>query len=326
MKEKTFKPQLIANDEIDINQLTYPLLISTKMDGIRMIVKDGQILTRSLKPLPNLQLNQKFEPLRKFTEEKDVILDGEVFAPGIPFQFIVSCVMTQDYTDILAIKKWSKLCQEHDYIISRQEVFDKLKFYCFDSIKDKNNEISFCNRHDFIEECLVGFCDIACPVEQIPVSNAKEVEEYFEQVLEEGFEGLIIRNAKSPYKYGRTRISENNSYKLKPWATEDAKIIGFVQATKVNEDVEKTITELGNSRTSKKKEDRHLIEKAQAFVVDFNGKELSVPIAMPDAQKEYIWSHKEEYLNQWIEFKYMTVGMKDLPRIPKFIRMREGKE
>lgn len=326
MKEKSFKPQLIANDEIDINQLTYPLLISTKLDGIRMIVKDGQILTRSLKPLPNLQLNQKFEHLRKFTEEQDIILDGEVFAPGIPFQFIVSCVMTEDCFTKQSVKKWDELCKEHNFYRTREEVLAKLKFYCFDSIKDKNNEIPFGKRHGFVEECLVGFCNIACPVEQIPVDNAEEIEQYFEKVLEEGFEGLIIRNAKSPYKYGRTRISENNSYKLKPWVTEDAKIIGFVQATKVNKDAEKTITELGMSRTSKKQEDRHLIEKAQAFVVDFKGKELSVPIAMPDAQKEYIWSHQDEYLGQWIEFKYMTVGMKDLPRIPKFIRMREGKE
>jgi hypothetical protein len=60
-------------------------------------------------------------------------------------------------------------------------------------------------------------------------------------------------------------------------------------------------------------------------VVDFNGKELSVPISMPDEKKEYIWNHQDEFLGKFVEYKYMTVGMKDLPRIPKMIRMREDK-
>ena len=61
-------------------------------------------------------------------------------------------------------------------------------------------------------------------------------------------------------------------------------------------------------------------------MVDFNGKELSVPIALPDEKKEYIWKHQSEYLNKYVEYKYMTVGMKDLPRIPKMIRLRPDKE
>lgn len=326
MKEKTFKPQLCPNDEIDIKTLTYPLLISTKLDGCRLLAKQGVLVTRSLKPLVNKQLTDKFEPLRKFTEEQNLTLDGEVFAPGIPFQFIVSCFMTEDCFAKSSIKKWKELCEEHNFNMTREDVLEKLKFYCFDSIENENNDVEFKQRQEFAKLCMMRFPDIAFPVEHIMANNYVEVENVFEQVLADGYEGLIIRNPKSPYKYNRCRVSENNSYKLKPWVTEDAKIIGFVQATQVNEDVEKTITELGGSRTSKRQEDRHTIEKAQAFIVDFNGKQLSVPIAMPDSMKEYIWTHQGEYLNKWIEYKYMTVGMKDLPRIPKFIRMREDKE
>jgi DNA ligase-1 len=323
---KTFKPLLCPNNEIDLNTLTYPLLASTKLDGCRLLFKQGQIVTRSLKPLPNIQLNQKFEPLRKCSEENNFILDGEVFAPGIPFQFIVSCFMTEDYNAKQSIKKWTELCQEHDYFISRQEVFDKLKFYCFDCIKD-NPYVPFLHRKTIATNYIVEFPDIAFPVKQIEVNNVEEITTFFEQVLKEGYEGLIIRNPKAPYKYGRARVLENNAYKLKPWVTIDSKIIGFIQATQVNEDAEKTVNELGRSRTSKRQEDRHTINKAQAFVVDFNGKELSVPISMPDAKKEYIWIHQDEYLGKYVEYKFMTIGMKKdgLPRIPKMIRMREDK-
>jgi len=322
---KIFKPLLCPNDEIDLNTLTYPLLASTKLDGCRLLFKQGQIVTRSLKPLPNVQLNKKFKPLRKFSEEKNLILDGEVFATGIPFQFIVSCFMTEDYDAKQSIKKWTELCQEHDYFISRQEVFDKLKFYCFDCIEDNNPDTKFQDRQEFARLCMMRFPDIAFPIEQIDCWNPEEVEKFFEEVLKEGYEGLILRNPKSPYKYGRCTVKEGIAYKLKPWATIDSKIIGFIQATQVNEDAEKTVNELGRSRTSKRQEDRHTIDKAQAFVVDFNGKELSVPISMPDEKKEYIWNHQDEFIGKFVEYKYMTVGMKDLPRIPKMIRMREDK-
>lgn len=60
-------------------------------------------------------------------------------------------------------------------------------------------------------------------------------------------------------------------------------------------------------------------------MVDFNGKDLSVPIAMPDEKKVYIFKHQEEFVGKYLEYKFMTVGMKDLPRIPKMIRLREDK-
>lgn len=306
MKEKSFKPQLCPNDEIDIYTLKYPLLISTKMDGIRCIFYKGQILSRSLKQIQNKQLRERFEKIRKHSEMCDFILDGEIYSHELSFQEITHFVMTQD--------------------LKNEHIPESLKFYCFDYLIPEENTISFKDRIDYLFDISVEFKDTMIPVKHVVVNNAQEVELYFEEVLKDNYEGLIIRNPDSLYKFGRCTVRENNAYKLKPWKTEDAKIIGFVQATEVNEDVEKTTTELGMSRTSKRQEDRHSIERASGFVVDFNGKELTVPIAMTDAQKEYIWLHQEEYLNKFIEFRYMTVGMKDLPRIPKFIRMREDKE
>jgi len=298
------------------------------LDGCRLLFKKGEIVTRSLKALPNIQLNQKFERVRKFSEDTHCILDGETFAPGVPFQFIVSCFMTEDYTAKTAIKKWKELCEEHSYNVSREDVFNQLKFYCFDNINSDlfntpfrariNNAITFCE----------SLPDLCVGVEHWAVYSADEVQQVFEQVVAKGGEGIILRNPNSPYKFGRCTIKENIAYKVKPWATIDSKIIGFIQATQVNEDAEKTVNELGRSRTSKRQEDRHTIDKAQAFVVDFNGKELSVPIAMPDEKKEYIWSHQDEYLNKYVEYKYMTVGMKinGLPRIPKMLRLRIDKD
>ena len=50
----TFKPLLSAKaDRADLGRLSYPLLASPKLDGIRAVVLDGQLVSRTLKPIPN---------------------------------------------------------------------------------------------------------------------------------------------------------------------------------------------------------------------------------------------------------------------------------
>ncbi len=52
-KTKTFKPMLADPIEPEKYPLRFPLLVSTKIDGIRVLVRDGVAYSRSLKPIPN---------------------------------------------------------------------------------------------------------------------------------------------------------------------------------------------------------------------------------------------------------------------------------
>lgn len=328
MKNKTFLPLLAPNKEIDISSLTYPVLGSVKLDGCRLLVKQGKLVTRSLKNLPNKQYNEKFDPLRQYSRDNNYIIDGEIYAHGVPFQFIVSCFMTQDFEAKDSIKKWKELCEEHDYYISREEVYDRSRFYCFDIVENENFNRSFKLRYLDTAKLWFKFSKLLTRVHHKLLNNKEEVEEYFQEALKDGYEGLILRNPEGIYKFDRATIKQNIIFKYKPFVTTDRMIKGFIQATEVNKNVEKTINEKGYSRTSKKQGDRHLINKASGFVVDFNGNDLTIPIAMTDKQKKYIWTHQEEYIGKCVEFKYMEIGMKKdgLPRIPKFVRMRPDKD
>lgn len=318
MQKKTFKPQLAPNQQPDLEDLNYPLLVSYKMDGIRCIIKEGEILSRSLKPIQNKQLKEKLEPLRKYSEVNGLIIDGEIFSPNLTFQEIVSFVMTQDFEDKKSVKKFGKVMQ----------IPDHLKFYCFDCISNNDYEISFEDR--FINAGLVvdQFPLIAELIEHKLVNNKSEVEEYFNKALENGYEGLILRNPESKYKYGRGSLKEGIIYKLKPYKEIDGIVTGVIQSTEVDPNAEKKTNELGYSTTSKKKNDRIAIEKASAFYVNYQGKELKVVLAMTDKGKEDIWRNKEAYIGKCIEYKYLEIGMKDggLPRHPIFLRFRKDKD
>ena len=55
------KPMLAALCE-DVTKLRYPVIASPKLDGIRALVIDGQLVSRTLKPIPNRYV-QSFSPV-----------------------------------------------------------------------------------------------------------------------------------------------------------------------------------------------------------------------------------------------------------------------
>lgn len=147
----------------------------------------------------------------------------------------------------------------------------------------------------------------------------------YQRALEWGCDGLILRDPMGHYKFGRGTLKEGLIYKLKPYVTFDAKIIGVIQGTKVNSKINKKTNELGYSVTSNKKGDRVLVDKACDFVVMHQGRELKVMIAMTDIEKKEVWKNRENYIGKYIEYKGLTIGIKDLPRHPVFLSFRDDK-
>ena len=318
-----FKPMLAPNEKTDLDEVKYPILASFKLDGIRCLFIKGEMLSRSLKPIVNKQLREKFKKLIEWTKKNNVILDGEIYSPDLTFQEITRYVMTKDFNDPKSIKK-------HGEILIIPE---HLKFYCFDMIGENNlgefeyNE-TFMSRTLGVMALILAFKDILVPIHQENINSSLMVSEYFEHALENGYEGLILKDPNGRYKTGRGTIKEGLIYKVKPFKSIEAKVVNVIQATEVDPNAEKKINELGRSETSRKKNDRLLIEKASAVSVYYEDKLLKVTLAMTDLEKEEIWKNKDKYIGKWIEYKYLVIGMKDngLPRHPTSLRWRNDKE
>jgi len=304
---KTFKPMLAPNEKIELKELIFPLLVSYKLDGIRCIFKDGQMYSRALKQFPNVQLRKRFEYLAKLSKEKNIILDGELLAKSLTFNELSGITRQLD-----------------------KELPEDLYFYCFDTIHQEDCMMTFKTRTTFLEPIEIeikyfGFKYFRV-LQQWAIIHSEEIEPLYENALAWGCDGLILRDPEGRYKFGRGTIKEGLIFKMKPFRTFDAKIIGVIQGTEVREAAEKKINELGRSVTSKKKDDRILIDRACDFVVLYEGKELKVSIAMTNEEKTEVWKNKEKYIGRWIEYKGMLVGAKDLPRHPGFVRFRDDKE
>lgn len=297
---------LCPNEVVKIEDMKYPLFASYKLDGCRLLFKDGQMYSRSLKQFPNIQLRSRFESLAKLTKEENIILDGELLAKSLTFNEL------------------SGLTRQLN-----KELPPDLYFYCFDLINDKNYDETF----EYRILNLIRFQDIlekeSKYIKIIPqkiINKSEEINSLYEEAMEWGCDGLILRAPEGRYKLGRATVKEALAYKLKPFQTFDSTIIDIIQATEVLETAEKKINELGRSVTSKKIRDRVLIDKASAFAVMYEGKELKVTIAATDEEKEEIWKNRKSYIGRWIEYKGMLVGAKDLPRHPTTLRLRPDKD
>lgn len=320
MKPKKFSPMLAPNDSVNLDEIKYPILASYKLDGIRCLFIKGEMLSRSLKPIQNKQLREKMQPLTDYSRENNCILDGEIYSPELSFQLITKFVMTQNFEDKKSIKKYGKVIT----------IPKHLKFYCFDCVKEDNFNQPFAERLLYNvtgnkNDLQYKFDEIINVINQDYLYSAKEVNDYFNIALNNNYEGLILKEPNGKYKCGRGTIKEGLIYKVKPFVTFDAEILGVIQGTEVNPNAEKKINELGRSVTSKKKDDRVLIDKASAFEVEYEGQKLKVVLAMTDAEKEDVWANREQYKGRMIEYKGMLIGSKDVPRHPVMIRFREDK-
>jgi DNA ligase-1 len=298
----SFKPQLYPNSQVDPEDMRYPLIASYKLDGVRAILHDGEIYSRSWKPIPNIQLRDKFKDILQFTRiHPNLYLDGEIYSHELEFNEI------------------SGLCRRLD-----DEVPESLTFWMFDVFDEEAPNKGYLDRQETVNYVVTKY-KLQAPF-RVTVRYPSDVKLFMQASLEDGYEGLILNATTARYKQGRITLASQDGYKLKPYETFDGVITGVVQATVVDPSAEKLINELGYSETSKKKDDRLLVPKAAAFEVEWEGQKVRPTLAMTEEEKVGVWLNREEYIGKWCEFKGMLVGAKDLPRHPIFLRMRPDKD
>ncbi len=319
---KKFKPMLAPNETILAQDITVSEYYkSLKLDGIRCIFIGGEMVSRSLKPIPNKQLHKRFELLKNYSKSTGWILDGEIYDHDISFQDIQSYTRTEDFESEKSVKKYKEV----------RQIPESLKFHVFDTVPQVGQlhafDMPFWKRLEYADNVASLYPHIVEMVDQVKCIDPEQVTTKFQDALQLGYEGLMLKNANGAYKCGRGTIKEGLIYKFKPYETFDAKIIDVIQQTEAREGSEKTINELGNSVTSKKLEDRVPVDMASAFLVKYEDQELKVALSSMDHDsRATTWYHRKELIGKCIEYKGMNVGAKDVPRHPVFIRFRPDKD
>lgn len=199
-----FKPMLSAVCT-DVNTLRYPVLASHKLDGIRAIVKDGKLLSRTLKPIPNLSIGQMLEDPLLEGLEGELILRPQ-YDGNNSFSKIQSIVMS---------KKDEANSHQIQFLIFDDTTNPSMQF--IDRYRSYRQKVLTYKERNYGENALV-----VGAVRQDEIFSPEELEEYIKNTYDMGFEGVMIRDPYKSYKYGRSTLKEQGMVKIKKWFDSEA--------------------------------------------------------------------------------------------------------
>lgn len=276
-----------------IEELKYPLLASQKLDGIRTIVQNGKVLTRTFKQIPNHYIRETLEFVLKGF---DGAFDGEIIV-GSTFNETTSAVMSFE-------GRPNFVYHIFDYVMDPSIPY-----------KDRMTNL----RLSVGERLKVSYIKYVYPKWLYTYDELCNYEEF---CLGDGYEGVMTRTPDSPYKFGRSTLKQQWLLKIKRFQDSDARIIGFEELH--HNANEKVTDELGYAEHSSAKAGLVPMNMLGSLVVTdiHNGVTFNIGSGFDAHTRKWIWTNQDSYLGKLVKYKHQSSGAKDLPRFPVFIGMR----
>jgi DNA ligase-1 len=278
-----FKPMLA--DEVDLKTLRYPVLASPKIDGVRATFVNGRLLSRSLKPFGNQTLGD----LHCATP-----LDGEL--------------IVGDPTDKSIFPNTMKIVSAHGADIK------DIVFYAFDIV----GEMPFAERLMMSREhSIVGLR--TRHVYHVTCYEERDLLVYENEVLSQGYEGVMLRDPQGKYKFGRSTKSEQGLLKLKRKLRSEARVIGFEEL--MHNANELKTDNLGYADRSTHKANMIPMGTLGALIVEDVKTKVQFNIGTGFTQQDRMEIWKLQPKGMLVSYEYLP-SVKDKPRCPVFIGFR----
>lgn len=289
------KPMLAVKAEIE--KLKFPVYASAKLDGVRVIILDGVVLSRNLKPIPNQHV-QKLFGKKKYNFLDGELIVGDVTAPDV-FQKTTSGVMSQS---------------------GKPDV----KLHVFDRYDNGQVSVPYAVRWEAVQSEFNNQANIEL-VEQKMISNIDELNAFEEECVSAGYEGIMLRSLDGKYKQGRSTMREGYLLKVKRFEDDEAKLLGMEELmTNTNE---QTVDKLGHKVRNQKKEGMVPAGKLGALLVihpDYGP--FKIGSGFTEEQRVDLWhrylNNKNDFIGELVKFRYQPAGVKDKPRFPVFLGFR----
>lgn len=271
------------------------LLAEPKMDGYRLcaVVRGGEVkfCTRTGLDEPYTTNLEHIAVQLLELGFRNCMIDGEVTAKGFNDVAIIRHINPDEATKkrlreevMFHVFDWVDLSAIENQLIGRKmrDVFP----------------LTQSQRRAFIEKALGGekLANVRI-TPQFMVRSAAEVAELTEEMLELGFEGLMLKRPDAPYVFDRT----TNWLKVKPTKTIDLQITAVVEG-----------------------EGRLVGTMGAIHGKHESGEIYSAGTGYTDKVRAEIWAKRAEIIGTWMEIK-VQLGDVSEARHPVFIRFREDR-
>lgn len=267
--EKEFRPMLAHKYAEQSHKIKYPAYVSRKSDGLRCFIqKVGDDIipsSRNGKQYKVLgHITKSLEPF--FIVNPSITLDGELYIHGEEFEKIVGAIKRDD----------------------PNELTSKIEFHIYDCYDSNNEECPFKDRLDFIRNIKFDHVKL---LDSFEVNTEEEINIYRDKFINEGYEGLMIRN-NSAYEQKRSY----NLQKVKQFDDHEFLIVGY--------------------RTDKNDE--------CVFVCASDAGEFE---CKPKGEHEYRKSLADsKYVGKWLRIEHFGYTNKGVPRFPIGLQIIDNKD
>ena len=284
------KPMLAV--KCDPDELTFPVLATPKLDGIRCLKVGGQALTRSFLPIPNRFVREWIE-----ANLPDGV-DGELMVRGGTFSETTSAINSTD--------------GEPDFV-----------FHVFDFV-----ERSITTPYSERIKALAALPDSDRVVKVLPVevNDAAELTAFVECCMAEGYEGAMVRTPDSPYKCGRSTVRQGYLLKIKRFEDAEAVVLESYEAQSNHNAAE--LDAFGNTKRGMSKAGMVGRNELGGFIVKHLRTGVKFRLAYNHItgglDRSALWSSRDSIIGKVVKFSHQPSGAKEAPRFPIFLGFREN--
>lgn len=159
-------------------------------------------------------------------------------------------------------------------------------------------------------------------VDQTLVSNEAELLAYETRCLQQGYEGVMLRDPHGPYKCGRSTLQEGWLLKFKRFKDSEARIVGFLEQMENTNDQEPDA--FGYMKRPGGRAGHLPKDTLGSLLMEdvHTGAPVRAGSGLSDSQRQHIWDNKSDYIGRVVTYRYQELGPNGKPRFPRIVGFR----
>jgi DNA ligase-1 len=250
-------------------------IVQPKIDGVRMMVTKTKKTSRTGKLMENL-IHLDDDLQKCFALYPNIVLDGELFTFDLPFEDISGCARQTKNVNT--------------------EKVNKLQYYVFDCYFPDETQLGFQDRFNILNSIFSKYKFSKIILVETEKLNST-VDVMHEKYINEGYEGLMVRNSDGKYKLNYRSV---DLQKYKCFTDDEYTIIDVKEAS-------------GN-------------DKGTAIFVCKDKKSNETFSVRPRGSRELrslYWNESQKFINKQLTVRFQNLTENGLPRFPVGIAIRD---
>lgn len=296
IKKEVFTPMLASAPGPE-GVKVFPVFATPKIDGIRAIMVQGTLSSRTLKPIPNATVRAALEAVLPDG------CDGELMF-GNTFQDCTSAVMTRDGP-------------RSGFTYFAFDVVPDTRLQRLSPYSERIEHLALLMEQPSRVKLLKSVAHVVNVVVLLPIliEDALALTDYEGDLLARGFEGVIVRDPLGRYKFGRSTAKEGLMLKVKRFEDAEAVITGTDELIHGNNI---------DGPSGKRGASSALL--GALVVTRPDGVQFKIGSGFTAAQRKALWKTRAALVGNIVKYKFFPIGTKDAPRFPTFLGFRDPQD